>query len=543
MNVVPKLSQFRSNTIISDYLQSCGITDTQHYLHPNRKLFEPASAYDNIDEGCHLLYESILQQKLIYILHDSDQDGDYSSALIYNFMQKLGASPIVLFHAGKQHGLQHNILKSVSNDSLIFIPDASCSEDGVIQEVNKKHCKIIETDHHCTTHENKSIITINNIRSPKVKNKSLSGTGVTDKFVQRYCELFDIKKPNYDDLVAMSLVSDICDLSNMENRAYMYYGLKTLTNPFLAYLFEKCCKRRGKTPDAIGWDIGPLGNALARSDEQDSKTLFFDGLVGNLDPEDALKKMRRIKRIQDDEVKSVVNEIEPNLDISSKVIVGFTDPSNASFTGLIANKFNGKYNKPTILLRDTGYGSWSGSLRSPVPLATKINEGGLAKAQGHEEACGIFVQQNKFDEFRAWLETLDLSETPNVEVTAEVRPEDITLDVCQAVVDWNQLWGHGVEAPTFYLKFTLTQNNVYVFEKNSATIKIDLGCVNFIKFFATKADVEAFRKYSRFEIELVVGELSVNVWDGVKTPQAIIKKYEIVPQEDVWDEDSWMEDF
>ena len=194
-------------------------------------------------------------------------------------------------------------------------------------------------DHHEIL-ENNIYATVINNQTKEVTNHGLSGTGVTDKFVRAYCENYNIKYPNYCDLVAVSLVADVCDLTTMENRTYIYHGLKELSNPFLKFLFEKLCKRRGYTPEAIGWDISPLANALARSNEQESKSLFFDGLIGKIEPEEALKQMRKIKRIQDEEVKSVVMEIEPNLDLSKKIIIGFVQAQNASFTGLIANKFN-----------------------------------------------------------------------------------------------------------------------------------------------------------------------------------------------------------
>ena len=57
-------------------------------------------------------------------------------------------------------------------------------------------------------------------------NQSASGSLVTAKFCQRYAELYKVKCPDYTDLVAMSLVSDVMDLTSMENRQYIYNWLK-----------------------------------------------------------------------------------------------------------------------------------------------------------------------------------------------------------------------------------------------------------------------------------------------------------------------------
>lgn len=528
MNITTQLKHLDGDeySFLEQYLTFLGIKNVSKYLKPTKQYFEKPSKYDNIDFACQLLRYYLNQKQNIYIIRDSDTDGDCSAAILYNFL-KQWTTPIVLYHMGKQHGLEEWMLNEIQDNSLILIPDASANDKKIMQLLQEKSCKCIETDHHLTNHLDDNIITVNNQRSDKIKNKFLSGAGVTDKFVRRYCELYDVEYPHYEDLVAISLVSDVCNLTSMENRTYMYFGLHNIVNSFLTFLFEKCCKRRGYTPEAIGWDISPLANALARSDEQESKTLFFDGLVDNISPEEALKQMRKVKRLQDEKTKSVVGEIEPNLNLSKKVIVGFTSPDNANLTGLIANKFTGKYNKPTILLRDTGFNSWSGSLRSPVPLATIINDKGIASAQGHEEACGILVKKNKFEEFTDWLETLDLSNHSYIEVTAAIKPRDITLNLCDEITKWKELWGHGIEEPQFYIKTKINQDNIFVFEKNSTTLKLVIDGVSFIKFFATPEDIEAFKASQKFEIELVVGELSVNEWEGAKTPQCFIKQYEI----------------
>ena len=46
-------------------------------------------------------------------------------------------------------------------------------------------------------------------------------------------------------------------------------------------------------PEAIGWDISPLANALARMDEQEYKTFFFECLTGRRnDYENSIKEMK-----------------------------------------------------------------------------------------------------------------------------------------------------------------------------------------------------------------------------------------------------------
>lgn len=543
MQITTKLDHISSD-FITQYLTALGIEDVKRYLKPTKKCFENHWNYPNIDKAVEVLNWYITNNSSIGIICDADVDGACSAALIYNFLTSLGVKDIkVYFHEGKQHGIKDKLEEIISingKNSLLIVPDAGANDTKECQALNEATIEVLIADHHEILEDNTYATVINN-QTKEVTNHALSGTGVTDKLVRAYCEKYNINYPNYCDLVGVSLVADICDLTTMENRAYVYYGLKNITNPFLALLFEKLCQRRGYTPDGIGWNIAPLGNALARSNEQESKSLFFDGLIGKIEPEEALKQIRRIKRLQDEEVKSVVTEIEPNLDLSRKVIIGFVQAQNANFTGLIANKFTGKYNKPTILLRDTGYGSWSGSLRSPVPLLEKINKSGIASAQGHGDACGVIVKKNKLTKFTEWLETLDLAKNTIFNVTAEVNPKDITLALCKEIEGHKDLWGKGIESPKFYLKTTLTQDNVFVFEKSTTTLKLDINGLGCLKFFANENDINNFKKYKKFTVELILGDLSVNNYNNIDSPQCSIVDYEIIPYAEV--EENWEENF
>lgn len=540
MNVTTKLKQIDSD-IIENYLTALNIEDVNEYLFPSGKYWEDYYNYPNIKEAVLLFRENLAHGMPIHIVIDSDCDGACSAAIMYNFLMycNIKSERIVMHHhQGKQHGLKDLVEEiSVYPPGLLIIPDAGTNDTTQCKALKEKGWDIIICDHHLIEKKNKYAVVVNN-QYPKVMNKYLSGAGVTYKFCEAVADSYKmngLSVPDYCDIVAVSLVSDVCNLTSMENRQFMYWGLHNINNPFLSYLFEKVCKRKGNTPESIGWNIAPLANALARSDIQETKTLFFDALVGNIKPEQALKQMRSVKRLQDEEVKAVVSEIEPDLSLDNKVIIGFTEPKNANFTGLICNKFTGKYGKPTILLRDTKHGSWSGSLRSPVPLATKINESGIATAQGHEEACGVIVKKKKLEEFKQWLESLDLSSKPSVEVVAIVNPENITLDVCQAISQWNELWGHGIDSPTFYIETTVESKNISIFRKSTTTIKLSFGELSCLKFFASEQEANEFENISKVKIGLIVGELGVNEYNGVVTPQCIIKDYEIIEDK----EESW----
>lgn len=298
-------------------------------------------------------------------------------------------------------------------------------------------------------------------------------------------------------------------------------------NEFLVYMNEKLNKGNFLDPKAIGWSLMPKINALVRLGSVEDKKAVFNGFVGNISKEEALKIANRCYRLQTAEVKRLAEELEPTIDHNHKAIICFGNKEDASLLGLIANKFCGKYGKPTFLLRELNSTTWTGSMRSPIPLAEKINDSGLAKAQGHQEACGITIKKANLERFEDWLDTLDLSEKPDISVTACVSPEDIDVNLVKTIVENKILWGKGVDAPTFYLRCSVSKDNVFIYEKSTTTIKVQLGNLACLKFFAKESDVEAFTENDSFEIEMIVSDCSVNEYMGTCTPQAVIQKYEI----------------
>lgn len=249
--------------------------------------------------------------------------------------------------------------------------------------------------------------------------------------------------------------------------------------------------------------------------------------------------MKAVKSKQDYQVKKVVDKLSDGLDTSHKVIIGFGEPENKSYLGLVANKFCGKYNKPTFLLRELNSTTWSGSMRSPIDLLEIINESGLAKCQGHDAAAGITVKKSNLKRFAKFLDGLDLDIEPDIDVAAHIAPNNITHNLANLCVENNILWGQGVPKPLFHL--VLPSPQIYIYRNRSTTIKLVQDGIEFIKFFVSNEEASQFESAQCKSIEVVVS-LGLNEYNGQIKPQAIIERYEIVdkPKENEID---WSEYF
>lgn len=462
----------------------------------------------------------------------SDADGNTSAAiLIYFLYNTLALLPVYFIHTGKQHGLRpspdENLIEQIidSKTNLLFIPDAG-SNDGQWCKILKQENNIdsIILDHHEFDTPNTWAIVVNNQTEGQDVNKSLSGCGVTSKFIEYYCETRGFEKPYMTDMVACSLVSDSMDLSVLENRAYIYNGLEDVRNPLLKEMVK--LNRRGNTPNGFSFGLIPPINALQRSNNQSDKDLFFRALVGQGDIENAVSVARKAHRVQLDTVKRMTEEIEPNLDLSHKAIIGFTNEDNKEYIGLVTNKIQNKYNKPTILLREADSTNWSGSMRSPVPIKDLINESGYAKCEGHQSASGIFIKKSNLNKFISFLDSLPLDVDPEIEVACELKPKQITKKLCNIIEENKSMWGKGLPKPQFYVKASINSNDIQIFSKRTKTVKIVIDGIDFILFFAKDEDIENLTKYPEYNIEMLI-DIRLNEYMGKTSPQAIITKYEI----------------
>lgn len=551
MKVKPLLQSINSSTFLQDYLQACGVEDVDEYLNAGLDVMDNPWEYPNIEEGVERLKKAIDGGEKIGVLVDADCDGNLSAALIVKFLLRFTNNLAYFIHTGKGHGLvqskEEDIVQQVidSGVNLLIIPDAGSNDKAQCQWLKSNGIDVIICDHHEITTPNPYAIIINHHLGEGL-NTALSGTGVTHKFVQSCAESWGINFGDlYYDLVATSIISDVCDLTTLENRAYVKYGFEHITDPMLELMFTKF-NRKGNNPIGVSWGTAPPINSLCRGDNQQAKMDFFMALIGKGDMDEGISIARKAHNEQSKIVKTIYEEIELDLDQSHKVVIGYTTEEYKGYTGLIANKITGNFGKPSLVLRELNSTTWSGSLRSPVDIADKINESKLAKCQGHLSAAGIFLKKSNLNRLIKWFDALPLDTDPERQVTAILKPNQITLPLCHACSDDMVLWGasegNKIVQPKFYLEFETSPSDVQVFVKKTITTKITKDDVSFLKFQCDDETAQLLQK-ERCKVSTIV-TLSVNEWNGVESPQATVENWEVseIKDNDA-SEENWMDLF
>ena len=547
LKIKPLLNKVNKNKFIQEYLKALGVEDINLYLNPDSSCLDDAKFYPNIEKAANLLFKATTNKYKIGLLVDVDCDGMCSATIIRTFLNTYyDIDPVIYIRQGKAHGLRasasEDIVEQIKADGiqLMIIPDAGTNDAPECHDLKAHGCDTLILDHHKVEVDNPDAVIVNHHLGNGL-NTALSGTGVTAKFIQYYCEYYHVDAPYMDDLVAMSIFSDSCSLISLENRCYADVGMHRVENDMIKAMLP-LASRYGVNPTGYSWAMIPLINAICRQEKIDDKRKLFDAMSGHGDIDEAIKMCKSAHRLQADEVKQIMEEVEPTLDLNHKVAVGYAKPQDANLIGLVANKFMSKYHKPIILLRPMNTTTWSGSFRSPVPLNEIINNSGYGRALGHDFAGGVYVKKADLPKLIDYLDTIDFPDEPEIEVTACLDASDVNVKMCQMCEDNKELYGTGVPEPTFFFQGVIYPENVQMFKKRTTTIKVTLDGMDFLMFMANQDQIDDFT-FSGPKLVNIVATLSTNTWNNVTTKQGKIKNYSLDKVEAEAFNEDWEDDF
>lgn len=224
IKIHPLLDSLNEATFLRDLLHAYDISDIDAYLNPDKIEYQSPDMYKNMDVAVLLLKQHLTKMSKIAVLCDEDDDGLCSCIIIADMLRRLNAEHCVFFHTvAKAHGIRADSSDKVLNDileytpSLLIIPDASADRESC-QTLREHDCDVIILDHHSYDFSNNPYAVIVNCLQQPETNQSASGALVTSKFANA---VLGNNGDIYADLVAMSLIGDVMDLRELENRAYI----------------------------------------------------------------------------------------------------------------------------------------------------------------------------------------------------------------------------------------------------------------------------------------------------------------------------------
>lgn len=546
---------------LNSYLEKYGIEDVQEFLNPIGKYLDDFNSYYNMNDAVKMFKNNI--SKDTYILCDSgDTDGITSTVILYQYMKQINPNWNIgiLIHKGKERGLQDiDLLEHIKCNPrpFLIIPDSGTNDFEEAEQLREFCIDILVLDHHTIVTPVVNGVIINNQDERNNVSRCGSGCLVVHKFLSALDKEFNYKytSAQYIDLVALSLVSDVMDMSDIQNRTYYCYGLETINcinNDFLRELFIRFIgDGKEYTQRDIAFKVVPKLNSICRSKNQELKYILIDAFLGegenNID--DVLDMCATAHKNQQALIDEIIdNNIDEINKISTNNLVVFTcEDMPKSYSGLVAGKIMDlSGGKPAIvgkIIED----NFIGSLRSPIPLQNDLDNNELVGwARGHEQSCGVSIPKDNINKLVDYYNTITLSYEPHIEVLKSYNINAIPYNLFDLFDPYtNVLWGNGLPKPIFnitHIKYYPVDLNIL--GNNKRTVKLTINGVNLLFFNVTKRDKEKlglgyidnkgnFIEHIGKRVKLlnVVGTVNINRYIGrygktYITNQIIVDKFE-----------------
>lgn len=566
---------------VTKILENRGIKNVPMFLNPTKSCLEDNHLLDNIDLAVDIFLKDMNNNSKVTILQDCDCDGVTSTALMIQYINdNFPSIPVdYIIHDNKEHGLDNKSMLEIEQKKpdLLIIPDAGSNDLRQLKTLKSAGIDVIVLDHHDESEKvtrlksiyklenlNDFAVIVNNQMSSKVKDKSMTGVGIVYKF----CSIADerLKRDTvnkYLDLVALGMIADSCDLTQLQTRYLVLEGIKQIQNEtnhnkFITELVKSQAYSLHNKATILGisFYIAPLVNALIRLGTKDGKEIMLKAFLNSSEKEiikirgkgevevsiqeqarrlceSYKRKQQKITGDYTEILKRQINEFGLN---EYPVICCKADKSfEKTFTGLIANKLTSMYSKPCLLLRDCNdilMGSARGFDKSHIKdikdfcLQTKLFD----LAEGHANACGVTIKKDNISKFYEYLSQQNFDNTLNYTVDAVFDEKSLTAEVIQSIFALSDVWGTNIEEPLFLLKlkcpidggFTVLGN-----EKN--TIKLTFHNIEIIKFRSSENEYNEIKNLGKMVEFTIVGKFSVNEYNGKKTPQVIVENWMYKP--------------
>ena len=551
------------------------VKDIEHYLKTSDADILNPDLLDNMVEGVKRLISAIKNKEKMFLIVDCDADGFTASAALVNYIYKVFPSAVDLLsiqlHEGKEHGIEEKWLEEiVANEyKLVICPDASSNDYNQHKFLKDNGIDVLVLDHHDAEEVSENAIIINNQLSD-YPNKTLSGVGIVYKFCSKIDELMKIKEADTIlDLVSLGMIADMMDLRNFETKHLIQKGLTRIENPFFKALVERQAYSIGETvtPIGVAFYIAPLINATIRVGTQAEKEVMFKAMLNHCAYDmipstkrgekgktetivtqavrNATNVRNRQKKARDNGFEYVEQIIAANnLDKNKIIVVQVSEDLDKNLTGLIANQLMAKYQKPVLLVRETDEGLLQGSARGYDKSELKdlksflLESGFMEYAEGHAAAMGVGLYKDKVNALVDYSNTVlanyDFSACYDVDY--EYMSNDFKAQDIVDIGSMKALWGKGIDEAMVVIKgIKITSNNITLMSANkNPTIKITLqNGTSIIKFGASQAEFESLKSSGYTEID-VIGTCAINEWQGMITPQILIKDYEVVGKQDYY---------
>lgn len=519
----------------------------KRFFRPNKQNIHNPMIMKNMLTAIKRIKYSIDKKENILIYGDYDVDGTTAVAMVFSFFNEF--SDNLSYYVPDRYSEGYGIsFKSIDfalkeNVKLIIALDCGIKAIEKVAYAKSKGIDYIICDHHLPG----EILPDGIILNPKQVNcnypfKELSGAGVGFKLLQAYCKENNIaiEKANiYLDLLAISIGADMVPIVE-ENRVLAQYGMAKLnTAPTLGIkaILKNAKIERDVNMRDVGFSIGPRINAAGRVSHASKavELLLSSCEISAKTGSDEMSVNNSDRRLLDEQTtkEALALLLSDDTHQKKKSTFVFNDQWHKGILGIVCNRIQESYYRPTIVLSKNG-DTYTGSARSVqgYHIYNAINSCSdiLESFGGHAFAAGLTIQPQNLKKFETRFEKIvqdTINEkhlVPTIKIDAEL-PLNVIKNGFFNLLNQFEPFGVGNEQPIFLCKnVKAIKESVKVVGKKH--LKMDLIQV---KSPIVRITSIAFNQIDCLEYLLegnsidICYSLEINEWRGKKTLQAIIK--------------------
>ena len=489
--------------ILAMLLQIRGITkreEIEDFLQNDSVIASPFEIKD-MKKGADRILSAIDNDELICVYGDYDADGVTSTALLYSYLETVGANAMYYIPSRETEGYGMNKgainILAEKGVKLIVTVDNGIAAVEEIDYANSLGIDTVITDHHQPTGKIPNAVAVIDMHQSDCpsKYKMLSGVGVAFKLVMALegenCDVSSLLD-NYSDLLCIGTVGDIVELKS-ENRVFVKRGLVNIQESDRAGInaLIETAGIAGKkiTSGNVSFTLVPRINAVGR--------LGFSGKsVSLLLTDDENEAMSIAKQLNEDnnERKEIEKNILMKIDemvkanphiTNDRVLVIDGEGWHQGVIGIVAAKVKEFFGKPTVVIsRDGEEAKGSGRSVEGFPLCDAVFACSdlLTHRGGHPMAVGLSLDSENIPAFRRKINEFadNFGKMPydKINIECKLNPAYINLDLIDSL-SLMQPYGAGNPTPVFglynmtlknitplsanrHLRLTLSRNNIQI---------------------------------------------------------------------------------
>ena len=526
-------------------LQIRSITTAQEiedFLHNDTEI-EPPWDIKDMEKACVRVHEAIAQEELICVYGDYDADGVTSTALLYSYLEAVGAHVMYYIPSreAEGYGMNNAAVDTLHQKGvkLIVTVDNGIAAINEIRYAKSLGVDTVVTDHHMPLGELPDACAVVDLHRSDCPSrfKQLSGVGVAFKLIMalegEYCDV-DSLLDMYADLLCLGTIGDIVELKS-ENRVFVKRGLLSMrhTERTGLYALIRNAGLMGKpiTAGNVSFTLVPRINAVGRlgasgrsvellltNDEEEAgefaAAMSYDNAERQQIERDILEKIdARVTR-------------DPRL-VMDKVLVLDGENWHQGVVGIVASRIREIYGKPTIIIsRDGENAKASGRSVEGFALCDAVAACGdlLTHYGGHPMAAGLSLPSANIDVFRKrindYADRQSSMPFDTLHIDCKLNPAAISLDL---VGELNVMKPYGAGNPTpVFGFFNMVLTNIIPLSNNKhLRLVLSRGSVSMsaMLFFTSTEDFP----YEKGEVLDIAATLEINEYNDRSSVSVIVK--------------------